>query len=267
LALRITGALRTGEAESLGLVFDATEPLVGGREQVIWRCPGGGRLLQAEPSGQVGVNNVGAVVVDCAIGSLVLNGYFSNSLGDSRGGRRLFLSGLVVDDASDLSTLSVQTGRIRFFPGEPAKNRVETTELVVERPIDPYRVQRLISNGRGARLPNGERAFTIWSRGVTGGLAAGPGAAPDSDVDDSAIETTGAFTFTETGLASGQPLGGRLLIRSGVNSLNVDALTEDPTRVRIIADVDGSTTSYDLPWSDTVRVRPIDVERGADLGL
>ena len=52
-----------------------------------------------------------------------------------------------------------------------------------------------------------------------------------------------------------------------LNSLNVDALTEDPTRVRIIADVDGSTTSYDLPWSDTVRVRPIDVERGADLGL
>ncbi len=258
LVERITQALRMDEAESLGLVRGPDYLQGDGMLFPVWQCPGGGQLINFGPSGLVADNNVSAEISRCAIGPYVIDGRVENSGGFNGEGRALRMNEVTVDDVRDLSTISAIDITLLSIADRPEGNELSVRDLMVERPADSYSVIAMDSVGEGPLLPGGGRGFSVSTIGVLGGF--------DSDGSGSNTRTTGAITFIDDGLAEGRPFGGRLLIESGEGSLDLDVLTDDPDRFRLFVSNDGSTSSYDVPWSESYRLRPVDIE-SVDLGL
>ena len=258
LAERITQALRTDQAESLGLVRGPDYLQGDGMLFPVWQCPGGGEIINFGRSGTVADNNVSTEISSCGIGPYVIDGSFSNSGGFRGEGRLLQMGGLTVDDVRDMSSISATNITLFFITDRPEGNELSVRDLVVERPADSYSVFAMDSVGEGPMLPDGGNGFSVSTVGVSGGF--------NSDNAESNTRTTGAMTFIDDGLAEGRPFGGRLLIESGEDSLDLDVLSDDPDRFRLFVSVDGSTTSYDVPWSETYRLRPVEIG-SVDVGL
>jgi len=165
---------------------------------------------------------------------------------------------VTLDDSRDLSTTTASAVTLLFIADRPEGNELTVRSLRVDRPENSYSVIAMDSVGEGPLLPGGGRGFVVATGGVSGGF--------NSDGSGSFVRTTGAITFIDDGLAEGRPFGGRLLIQSSEDSLDLDVLTDDPDRFRLFVTTDGSTTSYDVPWSESYRLRPVDIE-SVDLGF
>ena len=247
----------TESRASIGLVSASTNADLS--ETFI--CPNGGELF-VRPSDSASEQRFSWFLTgtDCAIGPIVFSGRAdigrTNTSDGSFSPSSLQLTDVELEDSRDLSKIS--SDQMYFFADEtnPRFSRWFSDNVIVDRPLNSYSYSSASGSGRDTQngLPDGTFGLTMSANSVTGLFS-----------ESANMRTLGPFEFVN-GRENARPNAGRISIESGRNSLFINASNGDPSTFTLTNTANGSTSSYNIEFSETYRFE-VPILEGVDVGF
>ena len=247
----------TESRASIGLVSTS----VNADSSESFSCPNGGEL-SVNPSDSAVEQRFSLYLngTDCAIGPIVFSGRAEIDRTHTSNGRfspsSLQLTDVELEDSRDLSKIS--SNEMYFFADEtnPRFSRWSSYDVTVDRPLNSYSYSSASGSGRDTqnRLPDGTFGLTMSASRVTGLFS-----------DSAGMRTLGPFEFVN-GRDNARPTAGRISIESEFESLLINASNGDPSTFTLTSTANGSTTSYNIEFSETYRFE-VPIIEGVDVGF